>query len=160
MNVLIAYFSASGTTKKRALLLKEMLGCDLYEIKPEESYTKKDLNWLNKNSRSSIEMKNKEYRPQLADRNANIENYDVILLGFPIWWYAAPTIINTFLESYDFSGKTIITFATSGSSGFGDTLKELELSAKGATLIEGKVLNGLFVDKKVQELIEVVKNNI
>ena len=106
-------------------------------------YTKADLNWMNKNSRSSIEMADKTIRPEIAESNVKIENYDVIFLGFPIWWYVAPTIINTFLESADFSGKKIILFATSGGSKFGGTVEELKISVPDSCeIIEGKLLNG------------------
>ena len=141
--ILVAYFSASGATAETAKNLAEAAGADLYEIKPAVPYTSADLNWQNKQSRSSIEMSNKSSRPELADKNANIEDYDTIFLGFPVWWYVAPTIINTFLESYNFSGKTVILFATSGGSGFGDTMKYLKNSVSADTKItEGKILNG------------------
>lgn len=140
---LVAYFSASGVTANVAKTLAEAADADIYEIKPQVPYTKEDLNWMNKNSRSSIEMKDKVFRPAIADKNADIESYDVIFVGFPIWWYVAPTIINTFLESYDFSGKTIVLFATSGGSGFGNTVKELKNSvSETATINEWKILNG------------------
>lgn len=139
---LVAYFSASGTTAAVAKTLSEAAGADLYEIKPQTPYTCADLNWQDKKSRSSVEMNDKSFRPPLADRDAHIEDYDTIFLGFPIWWYTAPTIINTFLESYDFSGKTIILFATSGGSGFGKTAADLKVSAKGAVIRDGKLLNG------------------
>ena len=138
---LIAYFSASGTTKKVAEMISEAAGADLYEIKPKELYTKADLDWMNKKSRSSVEMSDKKLRPELDDSNAHIENYDEIVLGFPIWWYIAPTIINTFLESYDLKGKTIIPFATSGGSGMGKTNEKLAPSCPGAKLLHGKVFN-------------------
>lgn len=140
---LVAYFSASGKTAKVAELLADAVGADIYEIRPEVPYTKADLNWLNKKSRSSVEMNDKTFRPAIADRNAQIEEYNTIFVGFPIWWYVAPTIINSFLESYDFSGKKIILFATSGSSGFGNTAAELKPSVSETTeIIEGKLLNG------------------
>lgn len=139
---LVAYFSASGTTAAVARILAEAAKADLYEIKPQAPYTRADLNWQDKKSRSSVEMNDKSFRPPLADRDAHIEDYDTIFLGFPIWWYTAPTIINTFLESYDFSGKTIILFATSGGSGFGKTAADLKVSAKGAAIRDGKLLNG------------------
>ena len=122
---LVAYFSASGVTAEAAKTLAEAAGADLYEIKPEVPYTKADLNWMDKKSRSTTEMNDLSFRPAIADRNAGVENYDVIFVGFPIWWYIAPTIINTFLESYDFSGKTVVLFATSGGSGMGNTDKIL-----------------------------------
>ena len=139
---LAAFFSASGSTRKLANILAEVAGADIYEIKPAEKYTGKDLNWNDKNSRSSLEMASENSRPALADKNVPVAEYDVIFLGFPIWWYVAPHIINNFLETYDFSGKTIITFATSGGSGFGDTLSKLKASAPNAKFIEGKVFRG------------------
>ena len=140
---LIAYFSATGRTAKVAKLLAEVLGADIFEIQPKAPYTKADLNWLNKKSRSSVEMNNKTFRPEIAESNVQIAEYDVIFLGFPIWWYVAPTIINTFLESSDFSGKKIILFATSGGSKFGKTVEELKVSVSADTeIIEGKLLNG------------------
>ena len=140
---LVAYFSASGTTARVAKELAQAAGADLYEIRPAVPYTKADLNWMDKNSRSTVEMNDKSSRPTLADRDADIAAYDTILLGFPIWWYVAPTIINTFLESYDFSGKKIVLFATSGGSGFGRTVAGLKPSVAADTVIvEGKLLNG------------------
>ena len=138
---LAAYFSASGTTRKVAKMIAEAGDCALYEITPKELYTNDDLNWMNKKSRSSMEMSDKKIRPQITDTDAHIEEYDTIILGFPIWWYVAPTIVNTFLEKYDFSGKKIVLFATSGGSGFGNTVKELKPSAPGAEIVEGKLLN-------------------
>lgn len=138
---LVAYFSASGVTGKVAKMVAEAAGADLYEIRPKQLYTKADLNWMDQNARSTIEMKDKKIRPEIVDTDAQIAEYDEILIGFPIWWYVAPTIINTFLEKYDFTGKKIVLFATSGGSGFGNTVKELEPSAPGATIVEGKLLN-------------------
>lgn len=139
---LVAYFSASGTTAAVAKTLAEAADADLYEIKPQTPYTRADLDWMNKKSRSSVEMNDKSFRPPLADRNAHVEDYDIVFLGFPIWWYTAPRIINTFLESYDFTGKTITLFATSGGSGFGKTASDLAASANGAVIRDGKLLNG------------------
>lgn len=140
---LVAYFSASGTTAKAAKLLAEAADADLYEIKPAVPYTKADLNWMDKKARSTVEMNDRAFRPAIADRNAHAENYDTIFLGFPIWWYVAPTIINTFLESYDFSNKTVILFATSGGSGFGQAVAGLRVSVPASCVIrEGKILNG------------------
>ncbi len=136
---LVAYFSASGVTAKLAETLSEGIGADLYAIEPEVPYTKADLNWMNKNSRSSVEMKEPASRPAIAGKRDNMDDYDTIFVGFPIWWYVAPTIINTFLESYDFTGKTIIPFATSGGSGMGKTNEKLQPSCPGAKLMEGKV---------------------
>ena len=136
---LVAYFSASGTTRKIAEMIAEVGDFSLYEITPKELYTSDDLNWMNKKSRSSVEMSNKKIRPEITDTDAHIKEYDTIILGFPIWWYVAPTIVNTFLEKYDFSGKKIVLFATSGGSGFGNTVKELKPSAPGAEIVEGKL---------------------
>ena len=138
---LVAFFSASGTTKKVAEMIAEEVKADLFEIEPKVPYTKPDLDWMNKKSRSSVEMSDKKIRPQITDTDAHIEEYDTIILGFPIWWYVAPTIINTFLEAYDFSGKKIVLFATSGGSGFGNTVKELQPSAPEAVITEGSLLN-------------------
>ena len=138
---LVAFFSASGTTKKIAEMIAEAANADLHEIAPKVLYTKDDLNWMNKKSRSSIEMSDKSIRPEIADSNLDMESYDEIILGFPIWWYVAPTIINTFLESYDLNGKTIIPFATSGGSDMGKTNEKLAPSCPGAKLLHGKVFN-------------------
>lgn len=139
---LVAYFSASGITKKTAEMIAEAAGADLYEIVPQEIYTAEDLDWRNKESRSSVEMKNKSFRPALAESNLSVDGYDEIFVGFPIWWNVAPTIVNTFLEKYDFSGKKIIVFATSGGSNITNSVKELKPSAPNAEVIEGKLLNG------------------
>ncbi len=140
---LVAYFSASGVTADAAKKIAQVANADLYEICPEVSYTAADLNWQDKNSRSSVEMNDRTFRPALADKNAKAEEYDVIFLGFPIWWYTAPTIVNTFLESYNISGKTIILFATSGSSGFDKTAADLKVSVDDSTVIkEGIVIHG------------------
>ncbi|MCD8327854.1 MAG: NAD(P)H-dependent oxidoreductase [Ruminococcus sp.] len=135
---LVAYFSASGVTAAVAKRLASSIGADIFEIEPKTPYTKADLDWTNKKSRSSIEMNDKSFRPPVAKAVENMAEYDKIYLGFPIWWYVAPTIINTFLEQYDLSGKTIIPFATSGSSGMGRTNDELSPSCKGADLLSGK----------------------
>ncbi len=137
---LVAYFSASGVTEDAAKKIAEASGAELYEIRPEVPYTAEDLNWQDKNSRSSVEMNNKELRPAVADKNAPVADKDVVFLGFPIWWYTAPTIVNTFLEGYDFSGKKIILFATSGSSGFGQSLPDLKKSVSSKTDIEEGIL--------------------
>ena len=154
---LVAYFSASGTTARVAKELAQAAGADLYEIRPQLPYTKADLNWMDKKSRSSIEMSDKSSRPDLADKDANIEAYDTILLGFPIWWYVAPTIINSFLESYDFSGKKIVLFATSGGNGFGKTIAGLKPSvAADAVIIEGKILNGTHTAADLKSWVESI----
>lgn len=138
---LVAYFSASGVTAKVAENLAETIGADIFCMEPEIPYTKSDLDWTNKESRSSIEMNDPTSRPSIKDKRDNMDDYDTVFVGFPIWWYVAPTIINTFLESYDFTGKTIIPFATSGGSGMGKTNEKLLPSCPGARLIEGKVLS-------------------
>ncbi|MBO5238332.1 MAG: NAD(P)H-dependent oxidoreductase [Lachnospiraceae bacterium] len=151
---LVAYFSASGTTRKIAEMIASAAEADLYEIMPKQLYSKADLNWMDKKSRSSVEMNDKKSRPEIADTDAPIDGYDEIILGFPIWWYVAPTIINTFLESYNFSGKKIVLFATSGGSGFGNTVRELQISAPNAEIVEGKVFN----KATKQEIAEWVKS--
>ena len=150
---LVAYFSASGITRKVAEMIASAAEADLYEIMPKEPYSKADLNWMDKKSRSSVEMSDKKIRPEITDTDAGIDRYDEIILGFPIWWYVAPTIINTFLEKYDFSGKKIVLFATSGGSGFGNTVSELKPSAPDAAIVEGKVFN----KTTKQEIAEWVK---
>lgn len=136
---LVAYFSCTGTTKSLAENLAKAVDGDLFEIKPKKEYTSSDLNWMDKSSRSSLEMNDKNSRPEILNKVNNMDDYDTVFLGFPIWWYVAPKIINTFLESYDFSGKTIITFCTSGGSGMGKTLQELKLSCLNDTKwIDGK----------------------
>lgn len=136
---LVAYFSASGVTAKVAESLSEAIGADLYEIEPEVPYTKEDLDWMDKQSRSTIEMNDPASRPAIAGKRDNMDEYDTVFVGFPVWWYVAPTIINTFLESYDLTGKTIIPFATSGGSGMGKTNEKLQPSCPNSKLIEGKV---------------------
>lgn len=148
MSKLVAFFSASGSTRKLAKNLAEVLGADIYEIKPAVTYTGRDLNWNDSKSRSSVEMADINSRPELADKNAPVDKYDTIFLGFPIWWYVAPHIINSFLESYDFAGKKIVVFATSGGSGFGETLSQLKPSAPNAKWIMTQVFRGR-VDKDV-----------
>ena len=154
---LVAYFSASGRTAKVAEKLAAAMGADSYEIKPEVKYTKADLNWMDKKSRSSVEMNDKSFRPAIITGDVDVSGYDTIFLGFPIWWYVAPTVINTFLEAYDFTGKKIVLFATAGGSGFGNTLAELQPSAPGAEFTETTVLTGIITDGKIQKLIDACK---
>ena len=145
MKKLVAYFSASGTTAKVAKDLAAATGADIYEIAPQKAYSRSDLDWTNQRSRTTVEMRNKSFRPELANKDAHIGEYDLIFLGFPIWWYVAPTLINSFLESYDFSNKKIVLFATSGGSGFGRTREELAKSVpSSAVIIEGKLFNGSY----------------
>lgn len=141
MKKLVAYFSASGVTKNAAERLAKAAGADLFEIKPAVPYTRVDLDWTNKKSRSSVEMSDPDSRPEIAERLSNMEDYDTVFIGFPIWWYVAPTIINAFVESYDFSGKTIIPFATSGGSGMGKTVEVLKPLCPSANWEKGKMLN-------------------
>ncbi len=135
---LVAYFSASGVTKKVAENLAGILNADLFEIVPAQPYTKADLNRMNKKSRSSVEMNDRNSRPAISSIIENIKQYTHVFVGFPVWWYREPSIIDTFMESYDFTGKTIIPFATSGGSGLGETSKNLEELSKGAKVLEGK----------------------
>lgn len=153
---LVAFFSASGSTKGVAEKLANVVGGDLYEIEPEKPYTAEDLDWTNPKSRSSIEMKeNRSFRPPIKGKVDNIEDYDTIYIGFPIWWYVAPTIVNTFLESYDFSGKTIIPFATSGSSGMGNTVNELKPSCSDdTTFIEGERFPASVSEDKLRSWVD------
>ena len=154
--ILVAYFSATGVTKVVAENLAKAAGADLYEIKPAIPYINGDLNWLDQNARSTVEMKNWSSRPEIVDDGLSVEKYDTIFLGFPIWWYIAPTIINTFLEKHDFSGKTIILFATSGGSRFGSAIENLKKSVSDTTkIIEGRILN---TNPTVEELSQWVNS--
>ena len=157
MSALVAYFSATGTTAKAAQALAEAAGADLYEIKPAVPYTSADLNWMDKRSRSSVEMNDKRFRPALADANAPVDGHNVVFLGFPIWWYIAPTIVNSFLEAYDFSGKTIVLFATSGGSGLGRAVSDLQGSAPCAKIVDGRMLNGRLSEVELKKWVEGLK---
>lgn len=140
--ILVAYFSASGVTKNVAENIAKVVEGDLFEIEPKEKYTREDLDWRNKKSRSSVEMQNREYRPEIKEKSIDISNYDIILVGFPIWWGVAPTVVNTFLESKDFSGKTLIPFCTSGGSGMAYCENDLRRTYPNYTWKEGKRLIG------------------
>ena len=135
--VLVAYFSASGVTKKVAEAMAGAAGADLFEIAPEKPYTRADLNWMDKNSRSTLEMKDRSSRPAMASK-PDVSGYDVILVGFPVWWYREPSIIDTFMESADFTGKTVVPFCTSGGSGIGDSAENMQALAPNAKVLEGK----------------------
>ena len=150
---LVAFFSASRVTAKVAEKLSDTIGADLFAIEPKVPYTKADLDWMDKNSRSTLEMKDPASRPEIARVRDNMEEYDTVFVGFPIWWYVAPTIINTFLESYDLTGKTIIPFATSGGSGMGKTNEKLLPSCKGAKLLDGRVLKANVGVKELDEWV-------
>ena len=152
--ILVAYFSATGTTKGVAEYIANGLNADIYEIVPEEAYTDADLDYNDNNSRTTIEMNDPDARPAISGSVENMEQYDIIFVGYPIWWYVAPTIINTFLESYDFSGKTIVPFATSGGSGMGNTNEKLAPSCPGAILMKGKMLNGLLSQEELKAWVK------
>lgn len=153
MKKLVAYFSASGVTREAAKRVAEAAGADLFEIKPAEPYTHADLDWTNKKSRSSIEMNDKSARPAIAGKLPDMADYDTVFIGFPIWWYVAPRIIETFLESCDFAGKTVVPFATSGGSGMGRTVEELKPRAPKADWKDGRLLNRCS-ESEVRSLIE------
>ena len=140
---LVAYFSASGTTKEAAERLATAAGADLFEIKPVIPYSSADLNWMDKNSRSSVEMNDPDSRPEIAETIPNMADYDTVFIGFPIWWYVAPHIIHTFVESYDFERKTLVPFATSGGSGMGRTVDELRKLCPNADWKAGKMMSGV-----------------
>lgn len=151
---LVAYFSASGITAKAAGTLAAAAGADLYEIRPAVPYTKADLDWTDKKSRSTLEMNDTSARPKISG-SADMEEYDVVFLGFPIWWYREPSIIDSFVEQYDFSGKIIVLFATSGGSGFGSTAQRIRsLVSPKATVVEGKLLNGRQTEKSLTAWVE------
>lgn len=154
---LVAYFSASGVSAKLAHRIADIQQADVFEIKPRKVYTSEDLNWNDANSRSSIEMKDHAYRPEMIHNELDVSTYDVIYVGFPIWWYIAPTIINTFLESYDFTNKKIVLFATSGGSGFGKTVEHLQGSvSKHTTLQEGKVFTHTPTDDELKHWLNQI----
>lgn len=148
---LVTFFSASGTTRRTAEKLARAINSDLYEIKPAVPYTSADLNWMDKHSRSSLEMNDPSSRPELAEKSTDLTAYDRIFLGFPIWWYTAPTIIRSFLENNDFSGKTLILFATSGGSGMGKTDAELASSCPGGRILKGRLLNGNLSEDELRQ---------
>ena len=140
--ILIAYFSASGVTARAAKEMANAVGADLYEIRPAEPYTSADLNWMDMKSRSTVEMNDPACRPAIGSPVEHMEQYDTVFVGFPIWWYVEPRIVDTFLESYDFSGKTLIPFATSGGSGISKAEKSLQAHCPKADWKKGQLLNG------------------
>lgn len=155
MKILVAYFSATGTTKAVATELANAINADIYEIVPEVPYTNDDLNWRDKSSRSSLEMKDDTSRPVIgSDKVEYMNQYDVIFLGGPIWWYKLSHIINSFLESYDMSGKKIVLFATSGGSGLGNSVEALEESAPGARIVDGAILKGTMKSEELKIFAE------
>ncbi len=153
MNTLVAYFSASGSTAKLAQTLAAAAEAKAYEIKPDVPYERKDLNWMDKKARSTVEMQDPNCRPALADTAAPVAGADVIFLGFPIWWYREPSIIDSFLDAYDFSGKTIVPFFTSGGSGLGDGQGRIEKLAKGAKVVPGKRFSARASDSELKSWI-------
>lgn len=140
--ILVAYFSASGVTARAAREMAQAVGADLYEIRPAEPYTDADLNWMDKKSRSTVEMQDPACRPAIAEPVEGMDQYDTVFVGFPIWWYVEPRIVDTFLECYDFSGKTLIPFATSGGSGIGKAEQSLKAHCPKAVWKKGQLLNG------------------
>ena len=151
--VLVAYFSATGTTKGVAEHIANGLNADIYEIVPENPYTDADLNYNDNNSRTTIEMNDPNARPAISGSVENMEQYDIIFVGYPIWWGEAPRIVSTFMESYDFSGKTIVPFCTSGGSGIGSSASNLERLTSGATWLDGRRLNGSDSQDTVMEWV-------
>ena len=154
--ILIAYFSASGTTKRVAEALAKASGGDLFEIEPTQKYTNEDLNWMNKKSRSTVEMADRNCRPEIKNKT-DISKYDFIFVGFPIWWYREPSIIDTFMESYDFAGKTIIPFATSGGSNLGEAPNNMQNLAPNSKVLSGKRLSANVGESELRAWIESVK---
>jgi len=153
---LVAYFSASGVTKRVAENLSKAAGADLFEIVPEQKYTDADLNWQNKQSRSSVEMKDRSCRPAINCKIEDISQYSHVFVGFPVWWYREPSIIDTFMESYDWNGITVIPFCTSGGSGLGDAGKNMQALGKGAKVIDGKRLSGNVSKKELKAWVDQV----
>ena len=149
--ILVAYFSASGVTAKVADKLAKAAEADLFEITPETPYTKADLNWMDKQSRSSVEMNDMSSRPAIGTKVEDMAQYDTVFVGFPIWWYREPSIIDTFMEAYDFTGKTVVPFATSGGSGLGDSYKNMQALAPGAKVIDGEKFSQSISEKALKE---------
>lgn len=154
--ILVAYFSASGTTKKVAERLAGLMKADVFEIQPELPYTAADLDWENNQSRSSVEMSDRSSRPAIQTRVEHMAQYDLILIGFPIWWYREPSIIDTFVETYDFHDKTIVPFATSGGSGLGDSARHIAALAKGADVKDGQLLRAGASEKELSAWIKTI----
>lgn len=152
--ILVAYFSASGVTAKVAEKLAKAIDADLYEIAPVVPYTKTDLNWMDKKSRSSVEMNDRSCRPTIATTVENMAQYDTVFVGFPIWWYREPSIIDTFMEAYDLTGKTVVPFATSGGSGLGDSYKNMQALAPGAKVYDGEKFSQTVSEKTLKEWVD------
>lgn len=152
--VLVSYFSASGVTRGVAEKIKSTLNCDIFEIEPVEKYTKEDLNWMNRNSRSSVEMNNLSFRPPVLNKVKNIDEYDTVIIGFPVWWYTAPTIINTFIEENNLDGKKIYVFVTSGSSGCEKSFNDLKNTYPNLLFVSSKRFNGHETNEEYIKFIE------
>ena len=155
-NVLVAYFSANGVTKKAAEKLANAIGADIFEIVPEQIYTRADLNWQDKQSRSSVEMNDRNCRPAIVSKVEDISQYSHVFIGFPVWWYREPSIIDTFMESYDWNGITVIPFCTSGGSGLGESGKNMQALGKGANVIDGKRLSGNISEAELKAWTEKI----
>ena len=156
MKNLVAYFSASGVTRDVASKLNSLVGGDLFEIVPEEKYSSEDLDWTNNESRSSIEMNDSNSRPKISSKIADISQYDRIFIGYPVWWYTFPRIINTFLEEYNFSGKEIVPFCTSGSSGIGSASNDMDKIVPDAKVLEGIRLSKSSSDEEIKAWLETL----
>ena len=154
MNKLVAYFSASGSTGRLAQTLAAAAGAELYEIRPAVAYERRDLNWMDKKARSTVEMQDKNCRPEMADTAAPVADADVVFLGFPIWWYREPSIIDSFLDAYDFSGKTVVPFFTSGGSQLGEGQARIEALAKGAAVLNGKRFSARASERELRDLTD------
>ncbi len=152
--ILVSYFSASGSTKRVAKKIADLVDADMFEIEPLEKYTDKDLDWTDRESRSTIEMKNRKYRPPVLNKLENAEDYDSIVLGFPVWWYTAPTVVNTFIEENNLSGKDAYVFVTSGATGVEGSLKDLKKTYPDINFISGKRFNGSFPKSEVLDWIK------
>ena len=154
MKTLVSFFSAQGTTKKVAEKIAKALNADLFEIEPKQKYTNADLDWTNKNSRSTVEMKNKQFRPEVTKKVNNLEDYDTVLVGFPVWWYTAPTIINTFIEENNLTGKKLYVFVTSGGSGVDGSLSGLKKTYPELNFISGKRFFGSESENEIKNWIK------
>ncbi len=154
---LVAYFSASGVTAKVAEKLTKAIDADLYEIEPAEPYTQADLNWMDKKSRSTLEMNDRSSRPAIRNKVENMDQYGTVFVGFPIWWYREPSIIDTFIEAYDLTGKTVVPFATSGGSGLGDSYKNLQTLSPGAKVIDGEKFSAAVSEEKLKEWVRLIE---
>lgn len=154
MKKIITYFSAQGTTANVAKNIAKILGADIFEIEPKQKYTNEDLDWTNKNSRSSLEMRDKSSRPEIKNKVQNLAEYETVVIGFPVWWYTAPTIINTFIEQNKLEGKNIYVFVTSGGSGVEGSLSDLKKTYPNLNFISGKRLRGSESETEIKDWIK------